>query len=109
MSQSPVQDQNIAQLLHETAEYTSPTVVAQSCRLRNWEEEYRRSIEDPDRFWGDYASRFEWSRQWDRVSEWDGINHKWFIGGRTNITINALDRHADSDRRNRVAYIFLKE
>jgi acetyl-CoA synthetase len=31
------------------------------------------------------------------------------VGGKTNITLNALDRHAKSDRFNRVAYIWLGE
>ena len=39
----------------------------------------------------------------------DGIHHKWFVGGRTNITINALDRHAESPNANRAAFIWLGE
>jgi acetyl-CoA synthetase len=41
--------------------------------------------------------------------QWDGVNHQWFVGGKTNITLNALDRHANSERRNRAAYIWLGE
>jgi len=41
--------------------------------------------------------------------EWDGVHHKWFTGAKTNITINALDRHANSDRCNRAAFIWLGE
>ena len=37
------------------------------------------------------------------------MHHKWFTGAKTNITINALDRHANSDRRNRAAFIWLGE
>ncbi len=47
--------------------------------------------------------------KWDRVLEWDGVHHKWFTGAKTNITINALDRHAKSDRCNRAAFIWLGE
>ena len=55
------------------------------------------------------ASKFHWSKPWTKVSEFDGIHHQWFLGGRTNITLNALDRHAKSDRFNHVAYIWLGE
>ena len=41
--------------------------------------------------------------------EWDGIHHQWFTGARTNITINALDRHAKSENANRAAFIWLGE
>ncbi len=109
MFQPSASSQNIANLLHETEEYAPPAVVAENARLKDWEAEYRRSIENPDAFWDDYARRFRWSREWTSVSHWDGINHRWFAGGRTNITVNALDRHADSDRHNTVAYVWLAE
>ena len=109
MSQPPPSDQNIDNLLDEKTEYPSPAVVTASANLRNWAAEYERSIEDPDAFWGDYARKFEWAHPWERVGEWDGVNHKWFAGGRTNITVNALDRHVTSDRCNRVAFIWLGE
>ena len=41
--------------------------------------------------------------------DWDGVHHKWFLSARTNITINALDRHANSELRNRAAFIWLGE
>ena len=109
MSQSFASAHNIDNLLHETAEYAAPAIVAETARLQDWRTEYRRSIESPDEFWGDYARGFEWSQPWTSVSEWDGIYHRWFTGGRTNITVNALDRHANSERRNRVAFIWLGE
>src|SRR5438309_1481867 len=48
-------------------------------------------------------------RPQEQVLRWDGGNHEWFVGAKTNITINALDRHANSERRNRAAYIWLGE
>jgi acetyl-CoA synthetase len=99
----------ISNLLTIEEEYAAPAIVARACLQKDWPAEYRRSVEDPDGFWGDYAKRFEWTRPWDRVSQWDGIHHEWFVGGKTNITLNALDRHANSERRNRAAYIWLGE
>jgi len=76
---------------------------------QDFEREYRRSVEDPQGFWGDIAHRFQWSRKWDHVMEWQGASHKWFVGAKLNITVNALDRHVNSDRRNKVAFIWLGE
>src|SRR5437879_3478472 len=100
---SPVREspQNISNLLAIDEEYASPAIIAQTCRQKNWAEEHRRSIEDPQAFWGDYARNFVWSRPWEKVLDWDGVHHQWFVRARTNITINALDRHANSERRNR--------
>src|SRR6516165_633034 len=101
--------ETISSLLADSEEYAPPAVVAAGARQQDFASEYRSSIEDPAAFWGAYASRFQWSRPWDRVFDWDGVHHQWFVGGKTNITVNALDRHAGSKRRNRVAYVWLGE
>ena len=101
--------EGIDSLLRTDREYAAPQCVAAECHQKDWAYEYHRSMEFPQAFWGDYARKFVWSTPWDHVFDFDGVHHKWFLGARTNITINALDRHAHSDRRNRVAYIWLGE
>lgn len=56
---------------------------------------YKKSVDDPEGFWGDVASNFYWRRRWDKVLEWNftGPDVKWYIGGKLNITENCLDRH----------------
>ena len=101
--------QNIGNFLATEETYAPPSIVAKEAILKNWRDEYARSIKDPDAFWAGVASGFYWSKPWTKVSEFDGIHHQWFIGARTNITLNALDRHAKSDRFNHVAFIWLGE
>jgi acetyl-CoA synthetase len=109
MSSSTAVANGISNLLATDEEYAAPPIVAQNCRQQNFAAEYERSIKDPEGFWGDYAKRFLWTRAWNKVLEWDGVHHQWFVGGKTNITLNALDRHANSERRNRAAFIWLGE
>ena len=56
---------------------------------------YRRSIDDPDGFWTEQARRIDWERPFDQVCD---TSHppfaSWFVGGRTNLCHNAVDRHA---------------
>ena len=64
-----------------------------------YDEMYRRSIEDPDAFWSEIASDFYWKEPWTQVREFDftdEISIRWFIGAKTNICYNALDRHLDT-------------
>jgi len=89
--------------------YPSPIPVQQAALLQNFDAEYKRSIADPEAFWAEQASRFIWSKPWSKVLENSGPNHRWFTGAKTNITINALDRHANSGHANRVAYVWLGE
>ena len=102
-------DPNISNLLAIDQEYPSPAIVAKNAIQQDWRGEYQRSIADPEKFWGEYARRFAWSKPWTKVLDWDGVHHQWFVGGKTNITINALDRHANSERANRAAFIWLGE
>ena len=56
---------------------------------------YKKSVEDPEGFWADVASNFQWARRWDKVLDWNFTEPKinWFTGARLNITENCLDRH----------------
>ncbi|HYE24016.1 MAG TPA: acetate--CoA ligase [Clostridia bacterium] len=99
----------IDHLSSSAEQYAAPDVVRHQALLQDFKSEYERSISDPDKFWAETAEQFVWSKRWEKVSEFDGVHHKWFLGARTNITVNALDRHAKSDRFNHVAYIWLGE
>ncbi len=100
---------NISNLLSTEEEYPAPKIVTDQVLTKNWKAEFDRSIKDPDGFWAEQASQFTWTKPWSKVLDWDGVHHKWFVGAKTNITINALDRHVNSDRRNRAAFIWLAE
>lgn len=67
-------------------------------RIRTFEEyqtAYQHSVEDPEGFWAEVAQEFKWHKPWKKVLEWNFSTPdiKWFVGGKTNITENALDRH----------------
>lgn len=58
-------------------------------------------------FWEKQAERFEWAERWTRVLD-DSQKpfYKWFVGGKTNIVYNCLDRHIKTWRRNKLALIW---
>lgn len=58
-------------------------------------QEYKRSVEKPEEFWADVASDLLWRKPWSKVLSWDFHRPEvqWFIGGKTNITENCIDRH----------------
>jgi acetyl-CoA synthetase len=67
---------------------------------------YRRSVEDPEGFWGEQAERLQWRRRWQRVLDWQAPFARWFVGGRLNLSENCLDRHLDGPRRNKAALVW---
>ncbi|HRF19341.1 MAG TPA: AMP-binding protein, partial [Chitinophagaceae bacterium] len=52
-------------------------------------------MEDPEGFWAEVASHFQWRKKWDKVLDWNFAepNIEWFKGGKLNITDNCIDRH----------------
>jgi len=94
---------NIDNLAEALPEYQSPLVVAAHAQMKDCRVEHERSIADNDAFWSEIADDFVWTKRWDKVSEFDGVHHKWFLNARTNITLSALDRHAKGDKANHVA------
>jgi acetyl-CoA synthetase len=63
--------------------------------LEQYHEDYKKSVEEPEAFWGDVASSFYWRKKWDKVLDWNFTEPKieWFKGGKLNITENCIDRH----------------
>jgi acetyl-CoA synthetase len=71
---------------------------------------YRRSLDDPEGFWLEAAGRLAWRRRPDRAFEQpDPPSFRWFPGGRTNLSWNALDRHVEGGAGDRVALITIDE
>jgi len=83
-----------------------PGVVA-AARIRDYETLYRQSLEDPEGFWAEQAEELEWFQKWDKVlDDSDAPFYKWFVGAKTNIVYNALDRHLKTYRKNKLALIW---
>ena len=63
-----------------------------------YEETYKKSIENPELFWSEIAESFHWKQKWNKVLEWNFTEPKvqWFLNGKLNITENCLDRYVET-------------
>ena len=68
---------------------------------------HRRSLDDPEGFWGEAAGDIDWTRKWDKVLD-DSRKpfYRWFVGGELNTCYNALDRHVAAGRGDQPALIY---
>jgi propionyl-CoA synthetase len=63
--------------------------------MSNYAEFHRRSITDRDAFWREQAELIDWETPYNQVCDYSRAPFaKWFVGGRTNLCHNAVDRHA---------------
>ncbi|CAN5414171.1 acetate--CoA ligase [soil metagenome] len=67
---------------------------------------YRESIADPQKFWGDIAGALHWFTKWNKILDWQPPYAKWFVGGKTNLSDNCLDRHVEAGRGDKVAILW---
>ncbi len=62
-----------------------------------YEALYRASIENPESFWSEQATRLEWMRLFTRVKDVsfaaEDLYIRWFADGELNVSVNCLDRH----------------
>jgi len=68
---------------------------------------HRRSIDERDAFWREEAQLIDWERPFDDVLDYSRPPFaRWFVGGRTNLCFNAVDRHlATRGDQNALVYI----
>jgi len=84
-----------------------PETAARQANLRDYRQVYERSLADPEGFWAEAASELHWFTPWQKVlDDSDAPFYRWFVGGTTNLTYNALDRHASTWRKNKLALIW---
>ena len=66
---------------------------------------HQQSIQDPDAFWSEQAKRIDWEVPFEKVLDYSNPPFaKWFVGGKTSICYNAVDRHL-KERANQAALI----
>ena len=104
-------DENITSVLEEKRRFNPPVDFVKQANLNN--SEYERLVlkakSDFEGFWAELAEKnISWFKTWDKVLEWNEPFAKWFIGGKTNISYNCLDRHLN-DKAAKTALIWIGE
>jgi acetyl-CoA synthetase len=70
-------------------------------------EQYKNSVEQPEKFWSAVAENFTWKKKWEKELDWNFKEPRvrWFEGAKLNITENCLDRHL-TDKADQAAIIW---
>lgn len=73
----------------------------------SYQEVYQHSVNNPEEFWAIAASQLHWYKKWDKVlDDSNAPFYRWFVGGKTNLCYNAVDRHALGAKRGQAAIIW---
>ena len=102
-------NQDLQSTLREDRVFPPPAEFAAKAHVKSLEEYealYAKSIADPQAFWADAAGELHWFEKWTKVLDWQLPVAKWFVGGKTNLSYNCVDRHALGSRANKAALIW---
>ena len=103
-------DKSITSVMHENRKFNPPSGFSKKAHVKNmqeYEEIYRRSVENPEAFWAEMAESLDWFKKWDSVFHYtDYPFMKWFEGGKLNVSYNCIDRHLKTWRKNKAAIIW---
>ncbi len=71
--------------------------LAANAHVGDYQTLYRRSLDDADAFWREAAQGITWHQPFTQVlDDAEAPIFKWFVGGKTNVVTNALERHLDT-------------
>ena len=70
---------------------------------------YDFSVADKERFWSGEARELFWFELWKETKLGKVQNSKWYVGGKTNLSYNCLDKHLTTEKRNKAAIIWESE
>ncbi len=107
MSQTP--SSNVQSNLHETRFFAPAAEFSAQAHVKSiaeYEALHARSINEPETFWVEQASQQFWFKKWDKVLEWNCPDAKWFVGGKTNLCHNAVDRQVEEGHGDLVAILW---
>src|SRR5665213_3126661 len=65
---------------------------------------YEEAERDYQAFWAGWADKLEWMTPYKTILEWKEPFAKWFLDGKLNASVNALDRHVRAGRGEKIAF-----
>ena len=95
---------SIENLSHENRHFPPSAAFAAQANANS--DLYAHAEKDRLAFWEEQARELTWDKHWETVLEWNSPYAKWFIGGKINASVNALDRHVAAGRGDRTAFHF---
>lgn len=107
--------ENIQVLMDEKRVFKPKEQMVKNTNVKKWMDEHNiktvdelyKKAENWEWFWEEISKDLvEWSKPYNKVVEWNAPWIKWFVGAKYNIVNDALDKHAKSWRKNKVAFIF---
>src|SRR4030065_617098 len=83
----------LSSMMHEERVFYPPEELSRKAYIKSLEEYkkiYRRSLDDPEGFWGEAAQQLDWYKKWDKelVEDFKEAKYEWIVGGKLIVAAN---------------------
>jgi acetyl-CoA synthetase len=97
-------------LLMSKKKYKPSKKILKVANVKNYNAVLKKAEKNSIKFWEEAASDIDWFKPWDKVLD-DSKKpfFKWFLGAKTNLAYNALDRHIGTETENKKAILWEDE
>ena len=96
-------------LYNNTKVFSPNPKVIESANIKDWDKEINNG-KDIEKYWAIEAEQLDWFKKWDTVLDTSQKPYyKWFVGGKLNLAHNAVDRWINTEKRNKVAVLYVNE
>jgi acetyl-CoA synthetase len=103
-------DRNIDSTLIEKRLFKPAKAFQQQAHIKSlgqYQALYRKAQNNPESFWSALAKEtLTWFKPWKKTLVWKVPFAQWFVGGQLNVSVNCLDRHLSTARRNKAALLW---
>lgn len=104
-------ESTIESILQEHRLFAPTAEFSQQAHVKSraaYDQLYATAQANPEQFWADLATQqLHWFQPWDQVLDWSNPPFaQWFVNGKINLSYNCLDRHLETDRRDKPAIIW---
>lgn len=90
--------------------YKPSKSIVKNANVQDWEKIIRQAEKDPVKYWDDAAKDIVWFKPWTKTLDKSKKPfYKWYIGGKTNLAFNVLDKHLGTATENKTAIISIDE
>jgi len=102
-------DDKIESLLTENRLFEPEASFCQHAHIKSRAESDKireQALADPETFWSDIAAQLHWFTPWSKVLDWQPPFARWFVGGKTNLSYNCLDRQIEAGNGAKTAILW---
>ena len=97
-------------LLKSSKKFRPSKATIKNANVKNYAKVMKDAAKDPVKYWDEAAHDIHWFKEWTKTLDTSKKPfYKWYVGGKTNLAYNAVDKHIGTPTEKKLAIIWEDE